>query len=269
MVSPGPYADFMYRGDEYPKTGCVKFDAPKNKDRKHISAHNMTQANINITNKRKTVSDAAADEIRVRILGGDLAEGAQLRQDMLAAEFGVSRIPIREALMQLESEGFVQIVPHRGAVVSSLSVIGIEELVQLRAMLEPHLLRLSAPNLTDADYQHTEELLEKYQFALKDMNVSAWGELNRSLHFHLYSRANQQRTQKIVESLLQQNDRYARLHLSLTHELEKAQNEHELIVKLCREKHINAACSVLEAHIREAGTGLIQTIKDRMSSPAE
>ena len=108
---------------------------------------------VNTTKRRRTtVASAAADELRRRILAGDLGEGAQLRQDMLAEEFGVSRIPIREALMQLDSEGFVRIEPHRGAVVSGLSAEGIRELVQLRAMLEPYLLSESAPKLSESDY---------------------------------------------------------------------------------------------------------------------
>lgn len=213
--------------------------------------------------KRTTVANAAADELRRRILSGELGEGAQLRQDMLAEEFGVSRIPIREALMQLDSEGFVRIEPHRGAVVSGLSAEGIRELVQLRAMLEPYLLKESAPRLTEDDFDEIGKTLKKFKTALKDMNVSAWGELNHTLHYKLYSRANLQRTQKIVASLLHQNDRYARLQLTLTDEVEKAQHEHELMVSLCRDGHFSAACSLLESHIREAGADLVQIIERR------
>jgi len=224
----------------------------------------MVSNNMSAVEKHKTVANAAAAELRRRILAGEILEGTQLRQDNLATELGTSRIPIREALMQLESEGFVTIAPHRGAVVSSLSVEDIQELVQLRSMLEPYLLRLSAPNLTDADFKILDKILKDFQTELKDMNVSTWGELNRTLHFHLYCYSDQHRTHKIVESLLQQNDRYARLHLSLTHELEKAQNEHELIVNLCRQGHIDGACAVLETHIREAGDSLLKSIKNRM-----
>ena len=95
------------------------------------------------------------------------------------------------------------------------------------------------------------------------MNVSAWGELNHELHFKLYSQANLRRTQTIVESLLHQSDRYSRVQLTLTHELEKAQHEHELIVKLCRDGHFTAACSLLESHIKEAGADLIRIIDRR------
>jgi DNA-binding GntR family transcriptional regulator len=69
----------------------------------------------------RTISSAVGDELRRRILDGSFQSGFQLRQDALAEEFGVSRIPIREALVQLESEGLVKILPHKGAIVSELS----------------------------------------------------------------------------------------------------------------------------------------------------
>ncbi|HBD39493.1 MAG TPA: GntR family transcriptional regulator, partial [Cupriavidus sp.] len=64
-----------------------------------------------------TRAEAATEELRRRILEGELVEGFQLKQDLLAEEFGISRIPVREALVQLENEGLVKIVPHKGAIV--------------------------------------------------------------------------------------------------------------------------------------------------------
>lgn len=77
--------------------------------------------------KHKTMASAAAEEIRNRILSGVYSPGLQLRQDGLAADLGMSRIPIREALVQLESEGLLKILPHRGAVVAQLTADEIEE----------------------------------------------------------------------------------------------------------------------------------------------
>src|SRR5688572_3432450 len=86
-----------------------------------------------------TVADAATRELRQRIMSGELADGTPLRQDALAAELGVSRIPIREALSRLESEGLVASYPHRGYVVTALSSEEISELFDLRSLLEPEL----------------------------------------------------------------------------------------------------------------------------------
>ncbi len=99
-----------------------------------------------------TVAEQTADALRRKIVAGELPEGHQLIQDALAAEFGVSRIPVREALAQLKGEGLVRIVPHKGAVVSELSIAEISELFMLRVLLEPILLKKSIPKLTPADF---------------------------------------------------------------------------------------------------------------------
>ena len=90
--------------------------------------------------QRQTLAGMTLEAIRERILSGAYPEGEPLRQDAIAEELGVSRIPIREALRQLEAEGLVVFNPHRGAVVSTLSLGEIEELFDLRAEIELMLL---------------------------------------------------------------------------------------------------------------------------------
>ncbi len=212
--------------------------------------------------RHRTMALAAADELRRRILSGDFPEGFQLKQDALAADFGMSRIPIREALVQLESEGFVKILPHRGAQVSELSEAEIAELFELRALLEPRLLRLSAPRLTPDDYAALDRINAEYHAEIRAMNPGRWGELNTRLHLHLMSRAEQPRTLAIVTALLQNADRYTRLQLSLTGRgRNRAEREHVMLVRLCRAGDVTAACNLLTAHIRHAETTLIAFIR--------
>jgi DNA-binding GntR family transcriptional regulator len=211
----------------------------------------------------RTMALAAADELRRRILDGAFPGGYQLRQDALSAEFGISRIPIREALVQLESEGLVRILPHRGAVVSELSVDEIEELFQLRALLEPRLLRRSAPRLTAEDYQALDAILEEYESAMKADKAGRWGELNTALHMRLYRHAEQPRTAAIVAMLLQNTDRYTRMQLTFTDGRARAQEEHVRLVALCRSGDIKGACSLLTTHIRDAGEALEAFIRAR------
>ena len=158
------------------------------------------------TLRHKTVAGAVAEDLRRRIIDGDFASGFQLRQDALAAEFGVSRIPVREALMQLEAEGLVKIHPHRGAIVSELSTEEIEELFELRAILEPRLLKASARRLTQDDYERLNAILQEFSLALEAQHVSRWGELNTELHMVLYRHAGQPRSLAIVANLLQECD---------------------------------------------------------------
>ena len=134
----------------------------------------------------RTLAAAAAAELRRRILSGQYPGGSQLRQANLSRELGISRIPIREALVQLDAEGLVRIVPHRGTFVSQLSVPEIEELFGLRALLEPRLLLASAPKLNANDFAALDAILSEYSDELRDRHVVRWGELNSALHALLY-----------------------------------------------------------------------------------
>lgn len=204
---------------------------------------------------------AAADELRRRILDGVYPGGMQLRQAVLAEEMGISRIPFREALIQLEAEGLVQIVAHKGAVVTGLSSADVEELVELRALLEPKLLRRSAPRLTEADFEALDAILAEYSAHLRNNRIERWGELNTRLHALLYSHAGQPRAEQIVATLLQSNDRYARIQISQTDGRARAEREHAQIVALCRRGLTSQACKLLSAHIRHAGEVLVALIR--------
>jgi len=213
-----------------------------------------------------TRAEAAANEIRRRILAGHYVGGQPLRQDLLAEELGVSRVPVREALVLLEAEGLIRIHPHRGAVVAALSVEDIEELVRLRVMLEPMLLRQSVPHLTADDYAALDRILAEYTGDLDANSVEHFGKRNTDLHGVLYQRANSPRTESIVTTLLQANDRYARMQISYTDGQKRADREHREIVELCRAGDLDAACRHLANHIQAAGDALIEFIRQRSPS---
>lgn len=216
--------------------------------------------------RHRTMSAAVAEDLRRRIVEGEFAAGAQLRQDALAAEFGVSRIPVREALVQLEAEGLVKIHPHRGAIVSQLSAEEIQELFELRAILEPRLLKASAPHLTQEDFKRLNGLLKEFSGALKSKQASRWGELNTELHMLLYRHARQPRSLAIVANLLQECDRHTRLQLSLKGRRERAEKEHAELVQLCAAGKITEACKLLKAHIEQVGKSLKDFLSDEPNS---
>ncbi|HEY8564018.1 MAG TPA: GntR family transcriptional regulator [Beijerinckiaceae bacterium] len=213
--------------------------------------------------QHRTMAAAAAAALRERILSGAFPAGAQLRQDSLAAEFGVSRIPIREALVQLEAEGLVRIVPHRGAVVALLSAEEVEELFELRALLEPRLLRRSGPRLTPEDHDALAAILAEYDAALEADRVGRWGELNTRFHERLYARAGRPRTAALASTLLREADRHTRMQLALTRDLGRAQAEHVELVALCRAGRVAEACRLLRAHIDHAGAALRAVLAQR------
>jgi len=218
--------------------------------------------------QHRTISASVAEELRRRIVDGEFQAGFQLRQEALAVEFGVSRIPVREALMQLEAEGLVKIHPHRGAIVSALSPSEVEELFALRALLEPRLLKASAPRLAEAEYGRLKDILQEYSSELHAMHVGRWGELNREFHMLLYQHAGQPRSLAIVANLLQECDRHTRLQLALTDGRAQAEAEHNELLRLCVSGDINAACKLLKAHIEGAGKSLLRYLNEHQKQDA-
>lgn len=99
----------------------------------------------------KTRTQLVVETLREKILSGEIKAGQPLRQAALADELSVSRIPVREALLQLEAEGLVAFEAHKGATATELNTELVDELFELRATLETELLRASLPNLSESD----------------------------------------------------------------------------------------------------------------------
>jgi DNA-binding GntR family transcriptional regulator len=209
---------------------------------------------------RQTVTHQATEALRERILRGVYADDSPLRQDALAAELGVSRIPIREALRQLEAEGLVVFNPHRGAVVSSLSVDEIEELFELRAQIESDLVRRATIRTKTEHISRAREILKAYESAFRSGEVAEWGKLNWEFHSTLYAPANRPFTMAIVQRLHQQSDRYLRMQLVLTHGESRAIEEHRGILNAVAEHDVKAAASLMKQHILGAGRKLVRFV---------
>jgi DNA-binding GntR family transcriptional regulator len=159
---------------------------------------------MNLSNEKQTVTQVVTEQIRRKILSGDLAAGSVLRQDAIAADYTVSRIPVREALRQLEAEGLVTFYAHRGAVVSSLSAQDLDELFELRILIEPKLLLDAVPNLTPRDLKKAERfMLASWKLQSPDRIVPGW-----DFYASLYGPANKPRHLELVRGLHNQTNRY-------------------------------------------------------------
>ncbi|MBP0446891.1 GntR family transcriptional regulator [Roseomonas sp. SSH11] len=209
---------------------------------------------------RQTVVESATDELRRRILSGEFREGEALRQDALAEEFGISRIPLREAFRQLAAEGLVTIHPHRGAVVSSLSPEEIAELFDLRALLEPDLIRRAVPRLGPADLAGAETILAAYSAAIDRADLNAWGELNTEYHLALYRPAGRAQTLALVRTLLANTDRYTRLQLAVAGGTDRAKAEHAELLEICRRGAAEEAARFTRRHVLEVKRDLLRLI---------
>ena len=213
---------------------------------------------------RQSLPSAVADKLREQIIRGEIPEGAQLRQDAIATKYQVSRIPVREALRQLDAEGLIAIVPNRGAIVPALSPSDIGELFSIRALLEPEVLKQSIPLLTEEDFSEAAAVLREYVSELsRPEHLSAWGRLNWHFHSILYSRANQPRFMGIIRNVNNSGERYTRLQLYLTHGVQRANEEHHQMLELCRQRNVKAACELLRVHILHAGDSLKEVLEQR------
>lgn len=217
--------------------------------------------------QRQSLTSAVADRLREEIIRGTIPEGAQLRQDAIAMQYQVSRIPVREALRQLDAEGLITIVPNRGAIVPALSPTDIEELFTIRALLEPEILRHSIPRLTEDEFAEADVVLRRYESELQNEDhLFSWGRLNWQFHSILYSRAERPHSMAIIRNVNNSGERYTRLQLYLTHGIQRANEEHHQILALCRKRDISSACKLLREHIEHAGQSLKQALQERRAS---
>lgn len=201
----------------------------------------------------KTRTQLVAEVIREKILGGDIKAGEPLRQAALAKELDVSRIPVREALLQLEAEGLVNFEAHKGATVSEISSAQVCEIFELRAILEAELFRHSINRLTEQDFEEAELCLNKLEQAVeKGDTMSASGELNTLFHNKLYCKANRPQTAEIVATLNQSCSRYVRMHILLAGGIKTAPNEHREMLELAKAGETKKACTALKRHIIKA-----------------
>lgn len=217
---------------------------------------------------RRTLTDAAADALRERILAGRLVAGTPLRQEALAAELGVSRVPLREALHRLEAEGLVVLAPHRGAVVAELPVAAAAELFELRALVESDLARRAVPRLTRADDAALGRAARAFEAAAAGGDPLEWGGANRALHLALYAPAGRPETLEVVGRLHDRCDRLLRLQLALTDGLPRAVREHRAIVAAARARDARRVEQLVRAHILAAGRALVAALTDTLAREA-
>lgn len=215
---------------------------------------------------RRTLTEAVTDALRERLLAGEWAVGTPLRQESLAAELGVSRIPLREALQRLEAEGIVTLLPHRGAVVAPLEAPDVSEIFELRALLETDLTRRAVPHLTADDLARMKAHAQAFEEAVAAGDIPAWGDANRRFHEALYAPANRPRTMELVARLLSQCDRFVRLQLTLTHGMPQAVKEHRAILAAARARDTVKATRLIRDHILKAGHGLADALAQHRPS---
>ncbi|MFC3700263.1 GntR family transcriptional regulator [Reinekea marina] len=209
---------------------------------------------------RQSLPDVIAADLRSRILSGDLAEGDLIRQELLAAEYDVSRMPVREALKRLDSEGLVVFTTNKGATVTKHSLEEIAEIFDLRVLLEVDLFSKSIPRMTEQDFEACQALLDKMEASYAAGNVAEWGPLNAEFHGLLYAAANQSLTMQLLERISMQANRYVSMHIDQLRKADNAENEHRALLSFAKDRNIEVATSLLTKHLIDTKQQLIELI---------
>lgn len=198
-------------------------------------------------------ADAVTDALRDLILTGQLGIGVQLKQQALAERFGVSRIPVREALKRLEAEGLIAHKAHQGSTVAAQSVPELVEALDIRIGLETRALKLAIPLMKPADFRAAKEIMARYEGS---ESPQEWADLNLEFHMALYRPCGRAKLLKMIEESVRGIGRHMRAMQSYKVGRKAPQTEHKLILKACMDKDIALAVGLLETHIEHTQLAL-------------
>ncbi|WP_082524482.1 GntR family transcriptional regulator [Pseudorhodoferax sp. Leaf274] len=181
------------------------------------------------------------------IVRGIFHPGQALRQDELAAEFQVSKIPLREALRTLQAQGFVELPLNRGALVQAPTLDQLKDAFELRLLVEPSLMRTAAPLLTRADLDEAERLVRGMD---KAGTAWAFSELNVRFHDLLYGPAQRPLSKQILAMLQGHIQRMSFMQLSLAGFNRSSNEDHRVILAACRQGDADAAARAVAGHVK-------------------
>lgn len=209
----------------------------------------MSAQKIQVGKKNKRPgksSNRIYQQLRDSILLSKLPANQSIKQDRIAEQFGVSKIPVREALRLLEADGLVEFIPRRGAFVVELTETDILENLEIRIALESHALRLAIPNMTDSDIRDAENILVEYQ---QVFNVERWSELNSQFHRCIYAPCGISKLLQMIQSNKERTNFFMRLKISQVSGLERPHLEHLAILEACKDGNIHLGEKLLRKHI--------------------
>ncbi|MGL3214994.1 GntR family transcriptional regulator [Bradyrhizobium sp. BR 1433] len=184
------------------------------------------------------------------MLSGEMRPGTRIRQELLAAHFGASRIPVREALKQLENEGLVVMAPNRGAWIADVNSEESIEIYKIREAVEPLAIGESVPNLTDEDIETLDRIVRELE---QVTTLEEYIQLDREFHLRTYSRARMPQLLVMVERFWNSTQHFRRQFVSETYAKDGfpfSDPQHVLIMDAIRARDVEAAQVLVRLHIR-------------------
>jgi len=200
--------------------------------------------------ERRTTQELVFEFLRDAILTGRLIGGARLVQDKIAAELKVSRVPVREALLQLEAEGFVRMEAHRGASVVWLSPEEVAEIFEIRLILAAAAVRRSVPRLTSEQIDRLERIARQ-QGTQTDMAVRV--RLNHEFYATLFAGLDRPRWLAMMEKLEREVERFLQ-------PIDRPHLGHFELVDACRARDADRAAKLVEEHLAHVGQRAVDSL---------
>lgn len=203
-----------------------------------------------------TATEEAYRYVLNRIRRGEYHPGDRLRAEEIASAVGMSRMPVREAFGRLAAEGLLTLRPNRGAVVSVLTREDVEEIFEIRAVLEGLAVRLAVPNLDGRALSRLDHLLEEMDLVTEDRNGEEWMAQHREFHEYLCGFSRRPRLVREIACLHTAVEPYVRLWFIHAEAPRSMRREHALIVEAVRSGDPEHAEAVMQQHVLTTGPEL-------------
>lgn len=209
-----------------------------------IQENRVQKLKIQIDN-HLTLREKIVETIRNAIVNGQLPAGTRVAEPDLADKFGISRTPIREAFRQLESEGFITVIPRKGAVVASLSAKDVSDFYDLKALLEGYAARAAVTVLTEKDIARMETVNRQIENAAARKEVRKVLSLHNEFHDIFLKACGNEKLYSIIQNLVMQFQRF-RLILAMPGRIEGIVQQHREIIEAFRNKDAELAESLVQ-----------------------
>jgi DNA-binding GntR family transcriptional regulator len=214
-----------------------------------------------MTGKAPTAQEAVLRDLRADIVLGVLVPGSQVVQESLAHRYGVSRVPLREALKILEGEGLVTYHPHRGYFVMELSADDLGEVYRLRSLLEAEALRAAVLALTDTDLDELSILLAEVEQSSSQGDLASLTLANRAFHFAIFERSDMPRLVRVLQQLWDATDVYRAIYFRSEVNRARIEGEHRQIMAALVARDAEAAIAAHEVHRSHS----VQALTDQLT----
>lgn len=212
--------------------------------------------------RHQTLREKILENIRDAILKGTLKAGERVSEPDLAERYGISRTPIREAFRQLESEGYLTVVPRKGAVVTSLSERDVEEFYSIKSILEGYAARLAAVKLTVKELQRLETINERLGRLATAGDVKSFFRIHNEFHELFIKASGNEKLLELIQQLLKKFDRLRVASLSLPGRMEISVKEHEKIIEAFKNHDGDTADQLVQKNAAYGGQVLIKSMSE-------